>query len=166
MDRCTRRDFEEILTDHGSFWDSDLTLQLHHPIFVEEFGDTAYVIREDGIVIAYLLGFFAQTGPVAYVHMVAVRRGHRGRGLARRLYAHFISVARARGLDQLKATASPLNAASIRFHRSIGMVWSGEPNEAGVVVEKDYLKPGTDRVVFRMALHSPEANRLLASLAS
>jgi GNAT superfamily N-acetyltransferase len=161
MERCTRRDFDEILTDHGLFWDSDLTLQLHHPIFLNEFGDTAYVLREDGRVIAYLLGFFAQTGPVAYVHLVAVRRGFRGRGLARRLYAHFAGVARRKGCKRLKATAAPTNSASIGFHRSIGMQMSGAADEAGIVVEKGYLKPGTDRVVYLMELDSPEADALL-----
>jgi len=163
LERCTRRDFDEILTDHRCFWDSDLTLQLHHPIFLNEFGDTAFVIRESGQVIAYLLGLFAQTGPVAYVHMVAVRRGHRGRGLARRLYAHFAGHARASGRKRLKATAAPTNALSIGFHGAIGMRATGEPNEAGVSVEKDYLSPGTDRVVFLMELDSPEASALIES---
>ena len=163
IERCIRLDFDEILTDHDRFWDSDLTLQLHHPIFLHEFGDTAFVIRKGGQVVAYLFGFFAQTGPLAYVHMVAVRKGHRGQGLARRLYARFVAAARAKGLEQLKATASPLNAASIHFHHSIGMRSTGEPNDEGVVVEKDYLKPGSDRVVFLMPLDSREADTLLAS---
>jgi GNAT superfamily N-acetyltransferase len=161
MERCTRRDFDEIVTEHGAFWDNDLTLQLHHPIFLYEFGDTAYVVREAGQVVAYLFGFFAQTGPLAYVHMVAVRREFRGRGLARRLYAHFGRVARRKGCKRLKATAAPSNAASIDFHRSIGMRPSGEPSETGPAVARDYLKPGTDRVVLLMDLDSPEAEALL-----
>lgn len=148
IERCTKAAFDEIVANHGEFWDSDLTLQLHHPMFIHEFGDTAYVMKDGATVAAYLLGFFAQTGPVAYVHMVAVRRAYHRRGLARRLYDHFIAVAKERGCTKLKATAAPTNAATIAFHTAMGMEMQGELIEGGVKVVKGYLKPGTDRVVF------------------
>lgn len=161
IERFTKQDFDDVLLEHGLFWDSDLTYPLHHPVFVNELGDTAYVIRDEDKIAAYLLGFFAQTGPVAYVHLVAVRPGYRGRGLARKLYGHFALVARGKGCRQLKATASPLNDRSLHFHESIGMVASGEPNERGVVVQRDYIGPGRDRVVFLMDLDSIEAETLM-----
>jgi GNAT superfamily N-acetyltransferase len=152
IEPCTREDFDAIVTRHDEYWDSDLTLRLHHPIFIHEFGDTAYVIRDGDRIAAYLFGFFAQTGPVAYVHLVAVHPDHRGRGLARRLYEHFIGVARRRGCTELKATADPGNGLSIGFHKSIGMELTGEPNSDGVPVVEGYLRPGVDRVVFRMPI--------------
>ena len=160
IEPCTRADFDAILSNHATYWDSELTLQLHHPMFFEEFGDTAFVIRAGETIAAYLFGFFAQTGPVAYVHMVAVHPSHRRGGLARALYEHFIHIAKARGCTSLKATASPMNGRSICFHTALGMRMEGEPvpegehapGLSGVRAVRGYLKPGTDRVVFRLDL--------------
>lgn len=152
IEPMTVADFHSIIEQHATYWDSDLTLRLHHPIFIHEFGDTAFVIREGTAIAAYLLGLYAQTGPVAYVHMVAVHPDHRRRRLAHRLYDHFIELARARGCTHLKATASPLNELSIRFHTGIGMTAEGEMLDSGVPVVRDYLRPGHDRVVFTMPI--------------
>jgi GNAT superfamily N-acetyltransferase len=157
---CTRADFDAIVSNHATYWDSELTLQLHHPMFFEEFGDTAFVIRADDTIAAYLFGFFAQKAPVAYVHMVAVHPAHRRQGLARALYEHFIEVARARDCKALKATASPMNGGSIRFHTALGMQMLGEPVSPEerapglreVRAVRGYLKPGVDRVVFHKSI--------------
>ena len=77
IEPLTRSDFLAIIDDHGDFWESDLTYQLHHPLFLEEFGDTAYVIRENDLIVAYLFGLISQTSPTAYIHIVAVREGQK-----------------------------------------------------------------------------------------
>ena len=69
---CTKADFDDIVSRHSTYWDSPLTLPLHHPMLVFEFGDTAYVMKEDATIAAYLFGFYSQTGAVAYVHLVGV----------------------------------------------------------------------------------------------
>ena len=112
-------------------------------MFLLEFGGTAWVIRQKDQVIAYLFGFRAQTAPYAYVHLAAVHRGHRRRGLARRLYDHFLLQARESGCREVKATVAPENADSIAFHESLGMT----PETV-----EDYGGPGVDRVVFWMKL--------------
>ena len=104
------------------------------------------------LMSAYLFGFYSQTEPVAYVHLVGVHPDYRRKGLARKLYDHFIGVATDRGCRELKATAAPTNQLSIRFHQGIGMEMVGEPIGDGVSVVRGYLKPGTDRVVFKMAI--------------
>ena len=53
LDRCTHEDFLEILSDLEDFWGTDRARPVHHPMFMHEFGDTAWVLREDGRVIAY-----------------------------------------------------------------------------------------------------------------
>lgn len=115
IEPCTKDDFDYIVSNHSVYWDSELTLQLHHPIFVFEFGDSAFVIRDGETIAAYLFGFFAQTGPVGYVHLVAVHPDYRGQGLARRLFDGFIALARERGCTSLKATAAPTNALRSAF---------------------------------------------------
>lgn len=120
---------------------------MFHPLFLEEFGDTAFVIRDRGKVVAYLFGFVARTSSTGYVHLVAIREGYRGQGLARALYHHFANAARARGATRLKAITNPKNAGSMAFHSRLGWTLHGEPNESGVPVVRDYSRPGVDRVV-------------------
>lgn len=150
--QMTKADFDRIVTDHSTYWDSDLTFQLHHPIFINEFGDTAYVMKNGQTIAAYFMGFISQTEPTGYVHMVAVHPDYRRQGLARRLYEHFIDEVRQRGCTKLKATGHPSNEQTIRFHLSLGMEMMGEPNGQGGSVVKDYLRPGFDRVVFVMPI--------------
>lgn len=156
IDRCTDDDYQEILRDLSAFWDhrADAVRPLHHPMFVHEFSTSAFVLRDafpDGetyLLAGYLFGFISQSEPVGYVHLAATRGAYRRRGLARRLYGHFIEFARSRHCRWLKAITTPGNAGSIAFHKSLGMDLLGEPNEENVIVKRDYAGPGQDRVVF------------------
>jgi GNAT superfamily N-acetyltransferase len=150
IQRCTKADFDFILEHLAEFWGSDRTLSLHHPIFLHEFGDTAYVIRNANSVNAYLFGLFSQTEPTAYVHLVGVHESARRQGLARRLYEHFATVALDHGCTELKAITTFANRQSLAFHHSIGMDPAGDGESADVT--KDYAGPGQDRVVMRKRL--------------
>jgi ribosomal protein S18 acetylase RimI-like enzyme len=148
VESCTKTDFDAIVSSLSDFWGHDRNRALHHPMFVNEFVDCAYVIRDEEKVVAYLFGLIAHAKSVAYIHLVAVRPSHRQLGLARQLYNHFTSLAVSRGCRQLRAITSPDNSGSIRFHKSLGFQLEGAPNAAGVPVVKDYAGPGLDRVVF------------------
>ena len=157
IDRCTKEDFDRILTEIALFWGSDRTLALHHPLFLYEWGETAFVIRDRGKVDAYLFGFTAQSPEgerLAYTHLLAVRHSRRRRGLARRLYAHFVRIAVESGCTRLKAITTADNTASIRCHTALGMEMLGTPNADGVPVVADYSGPGLDRVVSSMRLRA------------
>ena len=145
---CTKQDFDQILTEFKEFWDSDRTLALHHPTLINEFGNSAFVIREGQKVVAYLFGFLSQTSPIGYIQLLSVRQGYRKQGLARRLYDHFTGFALVHGCTKLKAITSPVNTLSIAFHKSIGMMPTGKDTIDGIPVIKDYSGPGKDRVVF------------------
>lgn len=146
---CTKQDFDQIIHEFDQFWDHDRTLILHHPTLINEFGNSAFVIKDKKKVLAYLFGFISQTAPVGYVQLLSVRRGHRKQGLARQLYDHFTVFALAHGCKQLKAITSPVNTLSIAFHKSIGMMPVGDNIVDGVPVIKDYSGPGKDRVIFK-----------------
>ena len=156
---CTKADYDQIVTHIQEFWGSDRTLNLHHPMFVYEFGNSAYIIKDGNQVAAYLFGFISQTVPTAYVHLVGVREPYRRRGLARRLYDHFVRFALIQGCTELKAITTPSNKESIAFHRSLGMEFTGKLNRDGVQVIKDYAGPRQDRVVFRKTLRQADAPR-------
>jgi GNAT superfamily N-acetyltransferase len=146
---CTKADFDQIITDFIDFWGDERTKSLHNPILLYEFGNSAYVAKEDNKVIGYLFGFISQTEPVGYVKFIGVRRSNQKRGIGRLLYEHFAEFARAKGCRELKAITSPTNKVSVAFHKSIGMELAGEPNAEGIPVVKNYSGPGIDRVVFR-----------------
>ena len=149
---CTKADYDQIVAQVEDFWGSERTLGLHHPMFIHEFGSSAYVIKDGDCVAAYLFGFLSQTEPTAYVHLVGVRAAYRRRGLARRLYEHFVAFAQAQGCTELKAITTPGNKESLAFHLAWGMELTGKPNREGILVIENYAGPGQDRVVLRRKL--------------
>jgi ribosomal protein S18 acetylase RimI-like enzyme len=149
IENCTKDDFNEIIRDINDFWGSDRTLHLHQPYLVNEFGNTAFVIKRNGIVIAYLFGFFSQTENLAYVHLIGVREKYQRHGLGKMLYDNFTEIARSRKISKIKAITKPINIKSINFHtKKIGMTMTGEPDENGINVVKNYSGINNDRVVF------------------
>lgn len=148
IEKCTKADYDEILANISDFWGSDRTLNIHHPMYIYEFGDSAYVIRGDDKVIAYLFGFISQTSPTGYVHLIGVRNNYQNRGLGSALYEHFIGYAKEKGCNKVKAMTIPANSLSIAFHKKIGMKLLGSKNANGVEVVSDYSGRGQDRVVF------------------
>ncbi len=147
---CSHSDFLQILSDIEDFWGSNRTLSYHHPMFVNEFGNTSFVIKNNDIVIAYLFGFLSQTEQTGYVHLIGVRQGYQKRGLGKKLYRHFIENLKNIGIQNLKAITIPTNEKSINFHLSIGMQMTGIETENGIKIIKDYSGLGQDRVVFKM----------------
>ena len=145
---CSKTDFDQVLQDIDDFWGSERTLPLHHPMFINEFGNSAFVFKEGQQVLGYLFGFISQTSSVAYVHLIGVRRSYQGQGLGRRLYEHFIEFAKAKGCKELKAITTKNNGVSIAFHKSIGMELIGEADKEGIPIVRDYSGPGQHRVVF------------------
>ncbi len=120
VEPATIADLQAIVAALADFWGERDVAGLHHALYVREFGDTARVIRDGhGGVRAYLLGFLTPAH-VGYIHVVAVREGHRGAGLARALYGDFEALARARGARSLKAITRPGNHGSVAFHRALG----------------------------------------------
>lgn len=149
---CDYPDFLQILEEIEDFWGSNRTLSYHHPMFVNEFRNTSFVIKNDKNVIAYLFGFISQTEQTGYVHLVGVRQNHQNKGLGKLLYGHFMQYLKNIGIQNLKAITAPANEKSINFHLRIGMQMTGVETENGIKVIKDYSGLGQDRVVFRMKL--------------
>lgn len=149
IEYCSMQDFNEIISDISDFWGSDRTLHLHQSYLIHEFGNTAFVIKDNGTVIAYLFGFFSQMESLAYVHLIGVREKYQKQGLGKMLYEKFIEVAKSQDIHKIKAITKPANIISINFHTTkLGMELTGEPNKDGIKVVKNYSGLNEDRVVF------------------
>jgi GNAT superfamily N-acetyltransferase len=98
--RCTKADYDQIITDMADFWNSshidNLRMQ-HNPLYFYEFGNTAFVVKEGEKVIGYLFGLYSQTSSTACVKFVGIRASYRKRGVGRALYEYFIEVAKKQG---------------------------------------------------------------------
>jgi len=148
IQKCTKADFDQIITDIEDFWGSKRTLHVHHPTLLYEFGDTTFVIKEKDTVCAYMFAFFSQTEMTGYVQLIAVRKKYRELGYARSLYSNFEEIAKKKGCAKLKAITRPTNQESIKFHKCIGMKLTGKDMIDGVPIVLDYSGPGEHRVVF------------------
>lgn len=158
IERFTKRDFDVAWAHFERFWPGRAEVRsLLHPVYLTQFGETAYAIHHEGELVAYLLGFITPSGPPeGYIHMVAVREDHQGRGLARRLYEHFEAEARRRGAVALRGITTPGNAGSIAFHRRLGFeAQQGGMQVGDVSVVPDYAGPGQHRVVLVKRLQAP-----------
>lgn len=155
VDTASREDYLHITGNIATYWSTNDAERLqririlHHPMFFEELGSTAFVVRREGTVAAYLLGFFSQTEiPGAYVHLVATHERYRRQGLAGKLYQHFIETAVLHGCESVKAITSLTNTDSIAFHQSLGMQARGDAvSEDGIAYVRDHAGPGEHRVV-------------------
>jgi ribosomal protein S18 acetylase RimI-like enzyme len=152
--RITEKYYCDIIKDIADYWEGDDSERLkririlHHPFMIHEFGDCAFALLKNERIAAYIMGLFASSSPLAYVHMIAVHSDERRMGYGRTLYDHFEQLAREKGCTHLKAITSTGNEASIKFHISIGMELQGSENANGIPVIKDYAGYGEDRVVF------------------
>ncbi|MDA8198116.1 MAG: putative glycolipid-binding domain-containing protein [Thermaerobacter sp.] len=143
------RDFDEIAGSVDSWWGRPVADLLHRFMFAH-FCDTSFVVHVDGRPVAFLLGFVSPAHPdEAYVHMLGVDPAHRGEGLGRRLYEAFFALVRQRGVVRVRAVTSPINGASIAFHRAVGFTLEpGDRVVDGNPVHSGHDGPGVDRVAF------------------
>jgi L-amino acid N-acyltransferase YncA len=114
----------------------------HRPVWLRQFASDAVIVREDGVLVGYLLGA-ATTHGLAYVQLIAARIDQRGQGLARLLYDTFLSEACRCGAQRVEAITTTTNTGSIAFHRRLGISAAAVP---------DYAGPGQTRILLSRSL--------------
>jgi ribosomal protein S18 acetylase RimI-like enzyme len=142
-------DYDTIIRLVDGWWGRPISGALQR-VFLDHFFRTSLVVEGrdgDGALrmVGFLVGFASPADDsTAYIHFVGVAPDARGAGLGRALYERFFDTMRAGGRTQVHAVTSPVNVASIEFHRSMGFSVS-----AAVA---DYDGAGADRVVFSRSL--------------
>jgi ribosomal protein S18 acetylase RimI-like enzyme len=145
----TKQDFDEIVTVMDQWWGGPSgTKPL--PIFFYEFGSSALITEEDGVMVGFLLGFITDRDPrVGYIHLIGIHPQFRRRGVARALYEEFARRAENQGVVTLKAITTIGNQGSVEFHRALGFTMEEVA---------DYAGPGRARYVFTRPLRRTSDN--------
>jgi predicted GNAT superfamily acetyltransferase len=144
------RDYDRLIGSIDDWWGGRNIHGALQRLFVEHFGDTSFVVEEDGEITGFLVGFLSQSRPdEAYIHFVGVHPAHRRAGLARTMYEHFFDLARGRGRSIVRCITSPVNRTSIAYHTAMGFaIEPGNGEVDGFPVHVDHDGPGTPRVCF------------------
>jgi ribosomal protein S18 acetylase RimI-like enzyme len=148
-------DYDPIAAVVDEWWGRPILPALPR-LFFDHFHRTSLVAERDGELAGFLVGILSPSHPdEAYVHFVGVAPATRGTGLGARLYAEFLARAVADGRRTVEAVTSPVNEASIAFHRRLGFTVRGPV--------PDYNGPGAAMIVFRaeIAQAGTAAARLL-----
>jgi ribosomal protein S18 acetylase RimI-like enzyme len=113
-------DYEPIAAVADDWWGRPIVGVLPR-LFLDHFYRTSLVAERGDALAGFLIGFCSPSKPQeAYIHFLAVAPTDRRKGLARRLYQEFFTLARAERRSVVSAVTSPVNAASIAFHRRMG----------------------------------------------
>jgi ribosomal protein S18 acetylase RimI-like enzyme len=133
-------DFYKVINVLNDWWGGRQMTHLLPRLFFEHFQSTSFIVEDDEVMAAFLIGFISQTHQnVAYIHFVGVNPKHRKNGLARELYKVFFTKVQKLGCHTVRCITSPTNESSISFHQSMGFSMS---------LRKDYAGLGQDRVLF------------------
>lgn len=155
----TKSDFDYLLTVIDNWWGWPTSFKFH-PVYLYQFGNTAFVMEDNGKVVGFVVGFISQTDPQeAYIHLVATEPQYRTKGIARTLYKRFFTEVFTRGCCRVRAITIPTNRESIAFHKHMGFrILEDHAIEVeGVKAVKNYSGPGQHRVVFIKDLKEGDA---------
>ncbi|WP_345635936.1 GNAT family N-acetyltransferase [Rugosimonospora acidiphila] len=137
-------DYDRIAAVVDDWWGRPVLRSLPR-LFLDHFHPTSLIAETGDGLAGFLVGIVSASEPDrAYIHFVGVRPESRGRGLARTMYEHFFGIARDHGRRSVGAITSPVNEASIAFHRRMGFTVAGP--------RADYNGPGEDMMIFSRPL--------------
>lgn len=123
---ATRADHDDVVAAIRAWWGGRDLTGLMQPLFLQNFASTSLIAEDDEGMAGFLVGFRSADDPAeAYVHFVGVRPDQRGTGLGRRLYAEFAARMSGSGVRAIRCVTSPVNTASVAFHRAVGFEVEG-----------------------------------------
>jgi len=159
MRQLMPEDFPFVTSVVDAWWGGRPVRHLLPKLFFEHFTNTSFAVPSENGLSGFLIGFQSQAFPsVAYIHLVGVSPEARGQGIGRSMHSAFFAKVRQLGCTQVRCITSPVNVASVAFHRALG--FESEPSESvenGFPVVKDHAGSGHSRVLFTKLLHPERA---------
>ena len=143
-------DYHPIISVLNDWWGNRNMSDMLPKLFFVHFYNTSFVAEREGKIVGFLIGFFSQTFPdQAYIHFAGVHPDYRRKGLAGKLYRHFLEIARKHGCKVVHSVTSPVNKVSIAFHLRMGFnIEPGDKLMEGISIAENYDGPEGDRVLF------------------
>ncbi len=147
-------DHLRIIKVMKAWWDGRELSQMLPRIFLEHFCNTSFIVEKDNTLVAFLVGFFSQYRmEEGYIHFAGVHPHFRGAGIGPYLYNLFSEVCLENWRTMIKSCTSPVNKASISFHKKMGFqIEKGNSELDGIQVTLDYNKPNDSKVLFKKIL--------------
>jgi ribosomal protein S18 acetylase RimI-like enzyme len=137
-------DYDTIATVVDDWWGRPILSSLPR-LFLDHFHRTSIIAEGPEGLNGFLVGILSPSErDQAYIHFAGVDPQVRKNGLARTLYDQFFQIARSHDRRVVTAITSPVNTASIAFHRRLGFTVIGPVS--------DYNGPGRDLIVFECTI--------------
>lgn len=137
-------DYDAIIAVVDEWWGRPMAGALPR-LFLDHFHRTSLIAEGPDGVSGFLVGLLSPSElEEAYIHFVGVSPAARKSGLGGTLYGAFFDLARRDGRRIVRAVTSPVNEASIAFHRRMGFTVRGPV--------PDYNGPGRDLVLFERTI--------------
>lgn len=162
----TAEDARDIVALVRSVPELDANSPYAYLLLCAHFGETGLVRREQGRLVAFVLGYRLPERPDTYfLWQIGVDPVARGRGLAGRLVLELLRRLEPRGVRHLEATVTPSNAASAALFRGVARRL-GAPCEERPCFGRELFPPEDgheEEVLFRIGPWSaspPSPNRV------
>lgn len=143
-------DYDRVIGSVDDWWGGRRMASMLPRLFFTHFRPWTFVALHDAAIVGFLAGFQSQTDPrQVYCHFIGVDPSHRREGIGEQLYTRLFADATGHGCHEVLAVTSPLNRASVDFHRRMGFEFLPAPAEVdGIPFIPAYDGPGEDRVRF------------------
>ena len=148
------RDYRKVISVIDDWWGGRNMADMLPHLFFKHFGDTCYIMEENGEMIGFLVGFISQTHPEqAYIHFFGIHPDYRRMGYGKKMHQFFFEQVKQRGCASVHLVTSIVNKTSIAYHTKIGFkIEEGDGVTDGVPVHLDYDGIGSRMVLFSMEL--------------
>lgn len=143
-------DFNMISPLINDWWGGRQMSDMLPRLFFDHFKQTSFIAENNGEIVGFLIGFYSQTfKDEAYIHFIGVHPEHRSLHIGRQLYETFFIEVKNANRSIVKCVTSPVNKASISFHKKMGFnIVEGDKMIDHVSIFTNYDGPKQDRVLF------------------
>ena len=147
-------DHPQIISVMKDWWDGRELSHVLPRVFLEHFCDTSFIIEKDNVMVAFLIGFLSPYKiEEGYIHFAGVHPQFRGIGIGAYLYNSFSEICIEDGRSIIKSCTSPVNKASVGFHKRMGFkIEKGNSEIDGIQVTLNHNKPNDPKVLFKKLL--------------
>ena len=147
-------DYDRVIASVDAWWSGRQMAAMLPRLFFIHFRPWTSVAEHGGAIVGFLAAFQSQTDPgQVYCHFIGVDPDRRRERIGEQLYIRLFADAAGVDCREVLAVTSPVNRASVAFHRRMGFEFLPGPSAVdGIPVAPAYDGPHEDRVRMRRPL--------------